>query len=57
VKVQNIKYLSFPVPAEFHKQLKTLALLKGITYKALVLRLTQDYVQREENQTILAKLK
>jgi hypothetical protein len=56
VNTQNIKYLSFPVPFEYHKQLKALALLRGITYKELVLILTKEFVQREENQIILAKL-
>lgn len=57
MNTQNIKFLSFPVPTEYHTQLKVLASLRGITYKALVLELTKGYLEREENQKILLAMK
>jgi predicted DNA-binding protein len=57
MKVQDIKYLSFPVPTDFHKSLKTLASSQGKTYKGLLMELIQEYMQKEENQRILIAMK
>jgi hypothetical protein len=57
MKVENIKYMSFPVPAEIHIQLKTLASSQGKTYKGLLMELATEFLQREQNQKILSALK
>jgi predicted DNA-binding protein len=57
MKVQDIKYLSFPVPTDFHKSLKTLASSQGKTYKGLLVELVEEYMRKEENQKILIAMK
>lgn len=53
MKEQEIKFMTLPVPQDFHKKFKTLASFRGKTFKALFLELANEYFQKPENQKIL----
>jgi len=55
-QVEDSKYMAFPIPAIDHKKFKTIASLRGKTFKALFLELAHEYFEREENQKILVNI-
>lgn len=57
MNAQDIKYFSFPLPENVHKQLKIVTSVNGLTFRDLFRELANEYLKREENQKILIALK
>jgi len=57
MKAQDIKYFSFPLSEDIHKQVKVVVSANGLTLRNLFEALTLEYLGREENKKILVGLK
>jgi len=57
MNTQDIKYFSFPLPENTHRQLKVVVSANGLTFRDLFAELVQGYLNQEKNQKILAVLK
>lgn len=54
---QKIKFITIPIPMDFHRKFKAIASIRGKTFKALFLELAHEYFEREENRKILVHIR
>ena len=50
---EKVKFVTIPVPLDFHRKFKALASIRGKTFKNLFFELGNEYFQRPENKKIL----